>query len=210
MHIGRRSLLLLGAALFAACGRGPTREETLVALRESRPGVEGAVVNGRVWQDGPPWFSCAEVVAKTASGVDSEVVREQVGNWKDLLAAGWITLRDTSGGIVADPGWCVARVTPAGAPNVARWTSSPGPLFPTDQPRRGWTMPVGRRVIRLDGTPRTTSKDAATAEYVLGIDANPDGQAIGATRDTVRFVAELHHVDGKWRVAATRRVVARD
>ena len=53
------------------------------------PGSDTATVFERVWRDGPPWFSCVEVIAKFTTPLDSAVVRDQVGNWKPLVLAGW-------------------------------------------------------------------------------------------------------------------------
>src|SRR5438067_238882 len=111
MPTARRTTLPLAILLaFAACARGPSRDEVASALRQAQPGVDGGPAYGHVWQDGPPWFSCAEVLAKVASPVDSAAVRDQVGNWKPLVMAGWVTLRDSSKGPVADPGWCTLRI----------------------------------------------------------------------------------------------------
>lgn len=197
-----RPFLILGLAFLGACGRGPSRDEARAAILAARPGVEGAPVTGRVWQDGPPWFSCAEVRAKISSGVDSAVVRDQVENWKDLVTTGWATLRDTSHGVVVDPGWCVLRLTPAGAASLGRWTASPGPAFPAGQPRRGWTTVVGRRAVVVDESPRRLDDASAVAEYLLVTTPNEDGQAVNAARDTARFNATLRRVDGRWRVAS--------
>lgn len=199
------AVLLLALALLGACSRGPSRDEALAAIRAAQPGVEGATVTGRVWQDGPPWFSCAEVSAKIRSGVDSAVVRGQLGNWRDLAGAGWMTLRDTAAGAVVDPGWCALRPTAAGAPAVARWAPTPGPEFPTGQARRGWTMPVGSRAIAVDRAPERAGDDAAVAEYLVVIRPNDDGRAVGAARDTTRYLADLRRVGGRWRVTTIRR-----
>jgi hypothetical protein len=204
MPIARPPALLVVLALAASCGRGPSRDDALAAIRAAQPALDGAAVTGRVWQDGPAWFSCAEVRVKLATGVDSATIRDQVGNWKPLVDNGWIVLRDSASGPVADPGWCTARITDAGQPGVARWTISPGPAFPTGQPRRGWTMPVGTRKIVVAATPAANGNDAATAPYLITVATNPDGAAIGADRDTSRFVAELRRVDGRWRVATIR------
>lgn len=203
-----RSLLFLVVCL-AACHRGPSREEALAAIRTAQPALDTAVVYGRVWQDGPPWFSCAEVTAKLGTSRDSLAVRDEVGNWKTLLAAGWIALRDSSKGVVADPGWCTARLTAAGEANAARWTPVQGPEFPTGSPRRGWWMLVGRRRIEVAGAPRTTDTDAATAEFLVRVATNADGVATGADRDTARYVAELRKVDGTWRMTGSRPLAGR-
>lgn len=204
MHMAPRVPFLLLLAALTACSRGPTRDEALAAIRAGRPGVDSAVVQGRVWQDGPPWFSCAEVLAKVGTPHDSAVVRDQLGNWKPLVAHGWITLRDSASGPVADPGWCTVRLTPAGQENAARWSVSNGPEFPTGQPRRGWTMAVGRQRVEVPRAPVSSEKDIATAEYLVRVVPNADGVATGADRDTARFVADLRRVDGGWQMIASR------
>lgn len=196
-------VLLIALALFSACSRGPSRDEALAAVRAARPALDSATVIGRVWQDGPPWFSCAEVVAKATKAVDSAAVRDQVGNWKWLAAKGWITLRDSASGPVVDPGFCVATVTPAGAPNIAKWTPLAGTPFPTGQPRRGWTMVAGRQHLLVRSSPRLARPDSATVEYLVTVAAGPDGVAIGADRDTSRFIGTLRRVDGAWRMVAS-------
>ncbi len=206
MSIVRRSVCLLALAFLVGCSRGPSRAEALAAIRSARKGMDSGTVYGRVWQDGPAWFSCAEVIAKFATARDSAVVRNQVGNWRSLIMDGWIVLRDSAQAIVSDPGWCSLSITPAGKPNVARWAVAPGPVFPTGQPRRGWTMPIGRKQLQLSGSPKASSKDAATAEFIVTVATNPDGTAIRADRDTARFIAELARVDGVWRATATRSV----
>jgi hypothetical protein len=201
----RRSLsALLILALFAACGRGPSRAEALAAIRSAQPALERTDVRVRVWQDGPPWFSCAEVRAKYAGPRDSAVVRDQVGNWKSLVAAGWMSLGDSTSGPVADPGWCVATPTPVGAPQVADWTVAPDGPFPTGTARRGWTLVVGRRVLTMAGAPRLTGTDSASAPYLVTLAANAAGIATGAVGDTARYLALLHQDGGTWRMNASR------
>ena len=106
MHVRSFTLPLacVAAALaVTACNPAPSRSEALEALRAAAPGIDTTTVFDRVWQDGPPWFSCAEVIAKFASPVDSAAVRDQVGNWRPLVLAGWLVLRDTASGVVSDP-----------------------------------------------------------------------------------------------------------
>ena len=204
MFMARPPVILLALSLLAACGRGPSRDDALAAIRAAQPGVEGSAVTGRVWQDGPPWFSCAEVKAKIATGVDSAVVRGQVRNWTDVVAVGWATPRDTSHGVVVDPGWCTLRLTPEGVASFSRWTTSAGPDFPTGQPRRGWTTIVGRRAFVVNTSPRRDGDDAALAEYLVVVTPNAEGAAVGADKDTARWMARLVRADGRWRVASAR------
>lgn len=206
MQIARLRPLIIPLVLFTltSCGRGPTRDEALAAIRAARPGLDTATVYARVWQDGPPWFSCAEVTVKLRTGADSAVVRDQVGNWAALARSGWVVLKDSASGIVADPGWCTLRPTPAGMPNIARWRPAPGPPFPTGHARRGWTMIVGRqRLLVPKGA--SSGADSATAEYALTVAPNPDGVGVGADRDTAWFIAELRKVQGKWQMSSSRR-----
>jgi hypothetical protein len=164
---------------------------------------------GQVWQDGPPWFSCAEVLAKLGTNKDSEAVRRPIGNWKPLIGAGWGILRDSTKGVVADPGWCTLKLTEEGARRAAAWTGAPGDTFPTGDPRRGWTMPVGQRRVALVGSPKATGKDSAAAEFIVTIAPNENGRGTGAAGDTGRFVASLLRSDSGWRVVATRAVARR-
>lgn len=207
MQIARHLAPLLLASL-AACSSGPTRDDALQAIRQARPELDTAAVTVRVWQDGPPWFSCAEVLAKALSRTDSTAVRDQVGNWKSLVTRGWITLRDTAGGPVIDPGWCVLTPTAAGLPHVARWAVAPGALQPTGRPRRGWLVPAGRRRIVVPSAPVVASRDLATAPFLVTVATNEDGAAAAAGRDTARFIADLRRENGRWRVAATRAAPA--
>ncbi|MDB4886201.1 MAG: hypothetical protein JWN79_1639 [Gemmatimonadetes bacterium] len=210
MHTARppaRRLLLPLLGFLAACSRGPSREEALAAIRAAHPALDTATVRERVWQDGPPWFSCAEVIAKFTTAADSAAVRDQVGNWKPLVVHGWIVLKDSAAGPVADPGWCTVRVTPAGQANVARWTPSPGPAFPTGQARRGWMVVAGRRHLVVPSSPSRAGKDSATAEYLVTVAPNEDGRATGADRDTSRFVAALRREGGAWKVVGSQPAV---
>jgi hypothetical protein len=204
----RRALPML-VALLAGCNRGPSRAEALQAIRGSSPALDTTLVYGRVWQDGPPWFSCAEVLAKAGTNTDSAAVRGPVGNWKWLIVAGWVVLRDSSKGPVADPGWCTMKLTDEGARRAATWTPAPGPLFPTGTPRRGWMVPVGQRRIDLVGTPRRAGRDSAAAEFIVTIAPNENGIGTGAARDTARYVAELLRDDDHWRIVETRPAMPR-
>ena len=203
------AVLCLVALLLTACNRAPSRADALEAIRRSSPAFDTTVAIGRVWQDGPPWFSCAEVLAKLGTNRDSEVVRVPIGNWKPLIVAGWGILHDSTKGVVADPGWCTLKLTDEGARRAATWTGAPGPAFPTGDARRGWTMPVGQRRLALVGAPKATGKDSAAAEFMVTIAANENGRGTGAAGDTGRFVASLLRGDSGWRVVATRAVARR-
>ena len=208
MHARKRSTsfaVLLSALALAACHPGPSRDEALEALRAASPGVDTTTVFARVWQDGPPWFSCAEVIAKLASPVDSAAVRDQVGNWKPLVVAGWLVLRDTSKGVVSDPGWCTGRLENVSMRLMGGWIPIVGDSFPTRALRRGWRVPVGTRRLSVIEAPKSAKAGEATVDYVSTIAPNPNGVAVGADRDTTFGVAELRQRDdGRWAVVATR------
>ena len=74
MHFDRRLLITFLLLSLAACARGPSREEALRAIRAAQPALEQTDLIGRVWQDGPPWFSCADVIAKFTTAIDSAAV----------------------------------------------------------------------------------------------------------------------------------------
>jgi hypothetical protein len=207
MHDRKRSIsfaVLLSALALAACNRGPSRSEALQALRAATPGIDTTTVFARVWQDGPPWFSCAEVIAKFTSPVDSAAVRDQVGNWKPLVLAGWLVLRDTSSGIVSDPGWCTGKLADAPARLAGGWIPIVGDSFPTHALRRGWRVPVGTVRLAVTEAPKAVRSGEATVDYVATIAPNGNGVAAGADRDTTFGVAELRQRDGRWEVTATR------
>lgn len=175
-----------------------------MALRASAPGIDTTTVFARVWQDGPPWFSCAEVIAKFASRTDSASVRDQVGNWKPLVLAGWLVLRDTSSGIVSDPGWCVGKLNDPPARLTGGWIPIVADSFPTRGLRRGWRVPVGVRRLAVVAQPKISGVDSATVDYVATVAPNVNGIAIGADRDSTFAVAELHRRNGRWWVVTTR------
>ena len=195
---------LLSALALAACNPGPSRSEALDALRAAAPGIDTTTVFARVWQDGPPWFSCAEVIAKFTSPVDSGSVRDQVGNWKPLVLAGWLVLRDTAKGVVSDPGWCTGKLEDTSTRLAGGWIPIVGDSFPTEALRRGWRVPVGRVRLAVTDAPKAVRSGEATVEYVATIAPNANGIAAGADRDTTFGVAELRERDGRWVVASTR------
>lgn len=197
--------LLVSWIALTACHPGPSRAEALEALKAATPGVDTATVYALVWQDGPPWFSCAEVIAKFTSPVDSEAVRNRVGNWKPLVVAGWLVLRDTSKGVVSDPGWCTGKLENVSARLVGGWIPIVGDSFPTRTLRRGWRVPVGTRRLSVTEAPKSPRAGEATVDYTTTIAPNANGVAVGANRDTTYAVADLRQRDdGRWAVVATR------
>ena len=196
-------LSLIASALLAlsACRAAPSRREALDALRVAWPGFDTATAYARVWQDGPPWFSCAEVIAKMGSRSDARFVRDEVGNWRPLVVAGWLVLRDTAHGRVSDPGWCAGKLTDDAARRAGGWMPIAVDSFPTGARRRGWRVPIGRPYIAVSASPRSVGRDSATVAYVTGVAANANGVAMGADHDSVSSVAVLTRADGKWQVA---------
>ena len=200
--------VLVSWLALTACHPGPSRAEALDALKAATPGIDTTTVFARVWQDGPPWFSCAEVIAKLGSPVDSAAVRDQVGNWKPLVVAGWLVLRDTSKGVVSDPGWCTGKLENVSARLMGGWIPIVGDSFPTHALRRGWRVPVGTRRLTVTEAPKSAKAGEATVDYVATIASNPNGVAVGADRDTTFAVAELRQRDdGRWTVVATRPLI---
>jgi hypothetical protein len=206
MHVPslKRFLIVMVGALLSACNPAPSRSEALDAIKAASPGSDTATVFVRVWRDGPPWFSCAEVIAKFTSPVDSAIVRDQVGNWKPLVLAGWLVLRDTASGVVADPGWCVGKLADSTARRAGGWIPILGDSFPTRSLRRGWRVPVGTRRLEVIEAPRASHRDSATTEYVVTVAPNANGVATGADRDSTFAEAQLVRRDGRWRVLTTR------
>ena len=200
----RRHLLVAVAVALSACNPAPSRTEALDAIRAASPGSDTATVFERVWRDGPPWFSCAEVIAKFTSPVDSATVRDQVGNWKPLVLAGWLVLRDTASGVVSDPGWCVGKLSDSTARRAGGWIPILGDSLPTRSLRRGWRVPVGTRRIEVVDDPRASHRDSATAEFVVTVAPNANGVAAGADQDSTFAEARLVRHDGRWRVLETR------
>jgi hypothetical protein len=197
-------ILLLSAFALTACNPAPSRSEALEALRAAAPAIDTTTVFARVWQDGPPWFSCAEVIAKFTTPLDSAAVRKEVGNWRPLVLAGWLVLRDTARGVVSDPGWCAGKLSDPPSRQAGGWIPIVGDSFPTHALRRGWRVPVGTRRLAVTAAPRAVRTGEATVDYVATIAPNANGVAVGADRDTTFGVAELRQHDGTWRVVATR------
>ena len=207
MHVRSIKLASVGLVVCCAlsgCNPAPSRTEALEALRAATPGIDTTTVFARVWQDGPPWFSCAEVLAKFTTAVDSAAVRNQVGNWRPLVLAGWLVVHDTANGVVSDPGWCAGKLIDPASRQAGGWIPIVGDTFPTRALRRGWRVPVGTRRLVIAAAPKAVASDAATVEYVATINANANGVAIGADRDSTYAIAELQKHDGRWRVVTTR------
>ena len=199
-------LLLLPSllGLLGACQRAPSRDAVVEALRAANPAIDTVTVVERVWTDGPPWFSCAEVIAKARSPVDSAVVRDQVGNWRALMLADWVALRDTGAGEVVDPGWCTAQLRDEAARVAGGWRRVVGEPIPSGGMRRGWDVPAGRPKVVVVAKPKRVGSDSAVANYLITLAANANGVALGATRDTVRHRALLLRDEGRWRVIDPR------
>ena len=199
MPLGRPrfpALAILGL-LACGCARAPGEEEARAAIVAANPSLDTATVIQRVWEDGPPWFSCAEILAKLGTPVDHAVVQDQLGNWRALVQSGWIVLRDTAQGVVSDPGWCTAKLTPAGLSSSATWRVDSGPAFPTGARRRGWTTAIGRHRVLV--TNRTgISRDSAMVDFDVVIAPNASGAAMRADRDTLRYSTTMVRRDGRW------------
>jgi hypothetical protein len=205
MCVRRPLLAFLVASAVTACDSTPSRSDALHALRDAAPTLDSAPVSVRVWQDGPPWFSCAEVLAKLGSPADAGAVHDEVGDWRPLIASGWLVVRDSSYGAVVDPGWCVARIADDSAKRVQGWIPFVGDSFPTGRPRRGWTVPVGRRRLAVTASPKRTGSDSVTVSYEGLVQPNANGVAMRVDRDTARATALLRRVDGKWQVVELAR-----
>ena len=197
----RLRCVLITIVLSTACGRAPTSAEATTILRAAQPAIESGNVMIRVWADGPPWFSCAEVLAKIRTNADSAVIRRQLTNWRSLVIAHWVTLRDTAKGPVTDPGWCRATLRDVPIRSASGWTVVTGDSMPTGDRRTGWDVPAGlRRLVVRNGAKRMNA-DSATVEYLLTVVPNPSGTALGADQDTTRRRALLVRTDGEWRAA---------
>lgn len=196
----RHLLLLPALALTLACNRGPSPAEAREVIRAANPALDTTTVVTRVWADGPPWFSCKEVIAKFRSSTDSAVVRDQLGVWRDLLLADWVKLRDTTAGRVVDPGWCTATLLDEAQRIAGGWRPVSGDAMPTGTARRGWDVPAGRRKLVVATKPERVGKDSVMVSYVLTVAPNVNGTALGADKDSTHLRALLHKADGSWRV----------
>lgn len=190
--------------LLAGCRRAPSRRATLEALERSPLSHDTSTIYRRVWKDGPPWFSCAEVIAKFDGHADTAVVRDQVGNWRSLVVSGWLVLRDTSEGVVSDPGWCAAHLTDAGTNGARGWIEVERDTFPTGHRRRGWTVAVGHQQLTVAERPALVARDTAKARYVESVATNASGAAMDASRDSVHKEAFLVKSEAGWRVIRVR------
>ena len=191
------SLFLL--VVLSACNRAPNAAESLEVLRSEAPALDSATVLQRVWADGPPWFSCAEVIAKLRSSTDSATVRNPLGNWRSLVLADWVQLRDTTAGPVTEPGWCRATLRNEPARLASGWRAVLGPLMPVGDPRRGWDVPAGHRRIVVRNAARKIGKDSISVDFLLTVKPNANGVALGADRDSIPRRALLVKQDGRWR-----------
>jgi len=195
-----RAIAMAAATLLAACRGAPSRSDALRALERSPLSHDTATLYRRVWKDGPPWFSCAEVIAKFDGHADTASVRDQVGNWRALVVSGWVVLRDTSAGVVSDPGWCAAHLTDVGRVTASGWIEVERDSFPTGHRRRGWTVPIGHQHLTVHDRPVRVGRDTATVDYVESVAANANGKAMDADRDSVyRRGLLVKSADG-WRV----------
>jgi len=194
-------MLIIG---MAGCRGAPSRREAVEALERSPLSHDTATIYRRVWKDGPPWFSCAEVIAKFDGHADTAVVRDQVGNWRPLVVSAWLILRDTSAGVVSDPGWCIAHLTDQGEMNARGWIAIERDSFPTGRPRTGWTVPVGHQHLAVNERPVLVGKDTANVQYVETVSPNLSGAAMAANRDSVHREALMVKSDVGWRVIRVR------
>ena len=202
----RRLLLILLAVFAQACRRTPSADDARMLLTAAEPALDTTSVVVRVWADGPPWFSCAEVIAKFRRAKDSQAVRDQVGNWRPLVMTDWLTLRDTTKGHVVEPGWCAATLRHEPARLSAGWTVVRGDSQPSGQPRRGWDVMAGRQRVVVHVRPEAVGRDSVSVDYMLAVAPNANGKALQADRDSTRHRALLVREEGEWRVRQTRWV----
>src|SRR5258708_7301084 len=195
----RRLATLVLPAVLCCCQRGPSHAEALAAIRSASPAEDSAVATVRGWADGPPWFSCAEVLAKLRSSADHSIVAEPLGNWRWLVRADWVTLRDTAAGPVVEPGWCAVTLHDEARRTADGWMPVHGSTVPNGGERRGWDVTAGRRHVVVGGL-APIGADSASVSYLFTILPNANGVALGADRDTVRRVALLEKLDGRWRL----------
>lgn len=191
--------LLTTLLLFSACRRAPSSSEALALLRTAEPALDSATIVQRVWADGPPWFSCAEVLAKVRTNTDSAQVRGQLANWRPLVLAKWVTLRDTTKGPVTDPGWCRVTLRDSMVRVSNGWRPVTGSPLPTGDPRLGWDVPAGKRRLLVRHGAHRLGTDSAVVDYLLAVQPNANGVGLGADQDTARHRALLVKSDGEWR-----------
>lgn len=201
----RPAFLLVSILLLSACNRTPYPDEAQRILRTANPALDSAVAIATVWRDGPPWFSCAEVIAKFRARADSAVVRKPVGNWRALVLANWVTLRDTSAGPVVEPGWCAATLRDSTSRLARGWTPLLGDSLPSGSRRRGWRVEAGRQRVVVTEPPRGTGRDSLIVNYILAVEPNENGVALQADKDSVKLRALLLREEGKWVVASWHR-----
>lgn len=185
--------------LLSACNRAPSAAESLEVLRSAAPALDSATVVQRVWADGPPWFSCAEVIAKLRGTTDSATVRNPLGNWRSLVLADWVKLRDTTAGRVTEPGWCRATLHDEPARLAAGWRPVLGDTMPLGEPRRGWDVLAGNQRLVVRDPAARVGKDSVAVDFLVAIKPNANGVALGADRDSVRRRALLVKQSGRWR-----------
>jgi hypothetical protein len=202
--MARRLFFLATLMLVAACNRAPTRSEAREILRAADPGLDTSTTMATVWKDGPPWFSCAEAIAKFRALADSAVVRNQVGNWRSLVLADWVILRDTSAGSVVEPGWCAATLRDSSARLAGGWRPLAGDSLPSGSRRRGWTVTTGRQRLVVKDAPRDVGRDSVRVDYLLTVAPNENGVALRADSDSTRHQALIRREDGKWVVLSWR------
>ena len=192
-------LLLITTLLTSACRHTPNSSEALTLLRTAAPALDSGSVTTRVWADGPPWFSCAEVLAKVRTNTDSAVIRGQLANWRPLVLAKWVTLRDTSKGPITDPGWCRATLRDSAIRATNGWKLVTGTPLPTGDARLGWDVPAGTRRLVVRQGAKSLGTDSATVDYLLAVQANANGVGLGTDQDTTRRRALLVKESGEWR-----------
>jgi hypothetical protein len=151
-----------------------------------------------VWTDGPPWFSCAEVLSKLGGRADTAVIRNPLGNWRHLLLAEWIQLRDTAAAPVAEPGWCTAHVRDTLPATRTGWSPIHGDSLPSGGRRRGWAVDAGLHKVVVREDPKAIGRDSAEVAWLLTVAANANGKALGADRYSLRRRALLVREDGRW------------
>ncbi|MEO5814022.1 MAG: hypothetical protein ABIT20_01960 [Gemmatimonadaceae bacterium] len=200
--MSRRPLFLLIFLLASACDRTPNSDAALRILRKANPALDSAVTVATVWKDGPPWFSCAEVIAKFRANADSAVVRKHVGNWRALVLADWVALRDTAAGPVVEPGWCAATLRDSRARLARGWTPLLGDSVSSGSRRRGWRVETGHQRVVVKDPPRDVGRDSVAVDYLLTVAPNENGVALQADRDSVRLRALFLREEGKWVVAS--------